>query len=454
MEKGDSNIYNISSPRIGMISDTIPDEQPDNTYRMALNATTEDLHDTGAIRNEESNELCIVISPPKPKEYHIVMSNCCNENDPNNSKITTEHIVYTDETIDGIINSFSEDPGFNCGDGRVCKYFVKDSNGTSIYYSIEDIIDSLKENPRDVFVEGNCDCEKIPVVVIGCDEERYVEAFYYGDTIKYDDVIEIVQTDENIIDYITYQLSDGELHVMSEEDELTITGAIVFQIVCDNICAAINEIWFDTEITSIVINGTSYPLANDCFYFSGQNFQYNNSPDWQNYVWIAIEISDIPNFPDYNFQVISNNNITECNDITELSPNQYIIINDDNGYLYCVMILKIDNKIPQYLKIYSTYCDNQSAEFKLFFRPNTNVENGNPLYNTILFDEIIDIANEDFGFYSDSECTVPATGIVGNYFDGNEIVGYEIQTRTGENMTLTEDSIIANTPNINIIYDN
>ena len=89
MAEEKENNNNIVMPRLGMVSDTLPEEQPDNTYRMALNAVAEDYDDKGALRTEESNALCIAI-PVEEKTYHITLENCCNDDD-------SRHIVFESE---------------------------------------------------------------------------------------------------------------------------------------------------------------------------------------------------------------------------------------------------------------------------------------------------------------------------------------------------------------------
>lgn len=62
---------------MAMTSDTVEEQQPEGTYRFALNGVMEDRETTGRLQNEESNEECIDITDNVPTEYSIILDTCC-----------------------------------------------------------------------------------------------------------------------------------------------------------------------------------------------------------------------------------------------------------------------------------------------------------------------------------------------------------------------------------------
>lgn len=440
-EKEKNNNNNIVIPRLGMVSDTLPEEQPDNTYRMALNSVAEDYDDKGALRTEESNALCIAI-PVEEKTYHVILENCCNDDNPSHIIFESE---YNKDNIRGIIESFASDPGFGCGDGAACHYIVDDDISID---NIDVIISELEEQPRDIKIKGDCVCEKIPVRFVDCKNDIFTEAVMEGTEYTYDDILSIFEKDDDEVLYISYQGTDGEETVFDES--ITIEEPVVIYLHCKDICDEITDMEFDSSLTSITVDGVEVSLENSSFSQYGQNYVCSSYTDNQTFM-IAVQISNIQGYPDYNFFVSSNPAITHVDDIDSLDVGNYVIVRDDDGYLYCILKIK-EQKNPYIIDILSDKCDSVSARFAIFFRNTTSVTDGGNTINESVYWTVIDIHDTDFGFTSDAEGVTPASGIVGNYYDGTQIASYEYINRKGEKVVCTEDIIIPNTDKIKINY--
>lgn len=87
-----------------MSSDTREDQQPDNTFRAALNAVIEDRNQIGTIQNEESNEVCFEIPSDEVHEEqvlgHVIYTNCC-------TKEKAVEFYYTESTVSSLVDNMN-----------------------------------------------------------------------------------------------------------------------------------------------------------------------------------------------------------------------------------------------------------------------------------------------------------------------------------------------------------
>lgn len=149
-------------PLIAMSSDSVEEQQPNNTYRFALNAIIEDRNEFGRIQNEESNEKCFRIKDVE-QEGKVIANLCCSktEFDYTASNIASqiyslnvdcETEIHTGEwTIDGKEEKYStveviEYLQTNIGNHRI--YAICESTIIKITFEIccDNIIDICSDN--------------------------------------------------------------------------------------------------------------------------------------------------------------------------------------------------------------------------------------------------------------------------------------------------------------------
>jgi len=142
---------------VAMTSDTIEEQQPDGTYRFALNAVNEDRNEAGRLQNEESNEECFKIEDIEVKGL-VIARLCC----------STEQHEYTAANISTIINSLD----VRCSESEYVDtgYWTIDWDGKGGYqlYTTAQVIEYLSQNIGVHRIVAKCRSGKFEVIVTDC----------------------------------------------------------------------------------------------------------------------------------------------------------------------------------------------------------------------------------------------------------------------------------------------
>lgn len=396
------------SAAMAMSSDTIEEQQPDGTYRFALNGVMEDRETTGRLQNEESNEECIDITNEAAESYIVYVTNCCGE-----------RIMLDSTDIDYIADNMSS---FISG----CDTFEYDTisvneNDFNDMTSAMQYIVGLGFGTYNVIVSG-CRVRTHKLTVVDCCSVSYSEEIAHGAVINVQDYL---------LNYRCYGTTVSGYSVM--KDGATIFGGIPFgapltleidgDIVITYICYNEGD---ECSIVQELENGISfYDTGVD--YISGVD-QYGNIMYYECddcYVWFAIPDSVRP----YIGNVIDSVAISSNLDHYPIMSLIDVVSNDISSHLATLFVDENDNSfivvhlngIREYesyhIKIGHLFGLDISKQCYAEFYVNDQsiIVIGSKNYEPK--STIVDVSKTDFGFTD--KAGAPIEGLVGNY-DGND----------------------------------
>lgn len=241
---------------VAMSSDTIEEQQPDGTYRFALNAVNEDRNETVRLQNEESNEECFRLNDIEAKG-EVIAALCC------------KMLVKFEYTASDISLKMSE-LIVSCDGYSHTGYWSIDGEG---HYSTAQVIAYLAANIGTHRIVAECESTKIYIKVINCcDNETYITA-YGSMQITADFVTDMFKRCES--PYIIND--DGSHHVVNingtsytaAQLPVTVTQDATVTILCSGYdpCRAITTIspvsgYTNTDLTTAVITNEAIGVVN------------------------------------------------------------------------------------------------------------------------------------------------------------------------------------------------
>lgn len=145
---------------MAMTSDSMEEQQPDGTYRFALNAVNEDRNEVGRLQNEESNEQCAFI-PDVQKSGTVFFTDCC--------KSRLGRFDYDQYNIDTLIDGLDGDCGIYIHNGS---WTIKGVEGVFTKQQLRDWL-LAHEGVHRIYPYG-CENDEIAITIKDCCGEKHV----------------------------------------------------------------------------------------------------------------------------------------------------------------------------------------------------------------------------------------------------------------------------------------
>lgn len=405
---------------MAMTSDTIEEQQPEGTYRFALNGVMEDRETAGRLQNEESNEECIDITDEEHHSFVVYVTNCCGE------KKVLESADIAD--IEDGVSSF-------IGECSTYTYSGISVDG-DVFYSIGQAVQHIGImgfGTYNLMVIG-CELLTHTLTIVDCCSVSYSEYIAHGTVINVQDYL---------LNYRCYGTAVSGYSVMKD-------GVKIFDNVPLGTPLAI-EMDGDIVITYICYNeGDECSIVQDLengisFYDTGADYisgvdQYGNIMYYECddcYVWFAIPDSIRPYIGNVIDSVAISSNLDHypimnlidvaSNDISSHLATLFV---DENNNSFIVVHLNGIREYESYhIKIghlFGLDIPKQCyAEF--YVNDRSIIVIGSKNYEPK--STIIDVGETDFGF-TDAEGK-PTKGLSGNYDGVDRIEAFVVSDGFG-----------------------
>jgi len=415
-----------------MSSDTVEEQQPEGTYRFALNGVMEDRETTGMLQNEESNEECIDITGDNPTEYTVYATSCCNDHG----------VVQSSDIAD--INSFILSFLFDCDDYSVSSYIVNGESFSSLYeivnfislggFGVYNIVPELcVKTLRSVTVKNCCNDEMVMIVdnnkTINTYDINYMNmSCGSGELLPYEYMI--IKGGDVIEDHIPIHSARD---ILCDNDVKVQLRCCSEDGYCEMIDNMSNPISFDNDNTTeyvddVTIDGTLYHnLTHD----DDVMLYFNVPSQYRGYVGtvinkVAVQRTYVSGVSYYDIDVNSNSPSANTAVLYDDGTNCYITVflsRLNPGEYVFVHIGHIDGSISDDAACFDTFNfkDASFLPFVMFVTP---------------------VGTTNFGF-KDSEGN-EQNGIIGLYDGNKQIAGFWVKDGFGNRYLSKTDSIEIN----------
>lgn len=403
---------------MAMTSDTVEEQQPDGTYRFALNAVIEDRETTGRLQNEESNEECIDITDEDHDSFVVYVTNCCGiENVLESTDIS--------EISDGISTLIEE-----------CDTYTY--SGISVDGEVFDSIEQAVQHigifgfgTYNIMVTG-CEFLMHTLTIVDCFSGSHTFDIPHGELVNINEYM-LSYDFQNVI-ATGYYVEKGGARIFDNMPfgtplTLEMDEDIVITYICYNKgdrCDIVQ--WFETEIT-FFDTGADYIRGVDQY----GNIRYYICDDC--YVWFHVPnsmrqfigsvITDVCILSNQGQSEIMMPIDVETNDISSNGATMFV---DENDNTFIVVHL---NGIEYY----------ESVQIRIgYMRSNVDkycyftfyVNEASVIIGNIKFmpdKTILKVSETSFGLTGKNG--EEEKGIVGNYYDGKLIIAFVVSDGFG-----------------------
>ena len=404
---------------MAMASDTMEEQQPDGTYRFALNAVNEDRNEAGRLQNEESNEECFRIKDIEAKG-EIIAALCCKR---------LVRFEYTESDISSKISALV----VGCEEYVHTGYWSIDGEG---HYSTAQLIIYLASNVGMHRIVAECYSTDITIKVIGCCKDTpvlYVTA-HNSMQITLQFVTEMFE--QCATPYIVLGDQDGYIVQIGTQKfteaqlPTTVTQDSTITILCSDsgICDCLDSVELESEVA--FDGGMTAEIEENTDFCDEKMYSLSSALEDTDSVYIALSYGDC----------IINGVSLQVNDITILqhegynnSLDEYWYFDGDGHIILKLNALKNDvYKISVFVKDwcgeYKEMCLEIRKKVILFSQDGTNI-------GYVVPDSIISLAENETFVIDGSE----THSIFGSTYDGDTVDEYYLKNSKGEEIKVAFD---------------
>lgn len=418
---------------MAMTSDTVEEQQPDGTYRFALNGVMEDRETAGRLQNEESNEECIDITDEAHDSFVVYVTNCCGEKNVLESADISEIKDGIDLFIGGCdtytYSGVSVDGDVFNGIGQAIQHIGIMGFGTynlmiigcELLTNTLTIVDCCSnshtfEIPHGEFVDVSrymlhYECHR--ETVAGYYVEKYGVRIY--DNMPFGTHLTLEMDGDIVITYICYNEGDECNIVQDLENNISFynTGA--------------DYIWGVDQYGNI-----KYYRCDDCYvWFSVPNSMRQFIGSVITHVGISSNMGQSETMA--AIDVVSN----------DISSNMATMFVDSHNNTFIVVHL---NGIMLYeiVRIRIGYMQGSDVNKHCYFTFHINEASIIAIDNLMFVPDniILDVSDTSFGLVDKSG--EPGKGIVGNYCDGRLVVAFVVSDGFGNKYVSKTDEMEIN----------